>query len=292
MSTVTTSFNQTFTHHTATVRDDMRLHYVSGGQGEPVVLLHGCPETWYSWRRVMPALAEQYTVIAPDLGGLGDSSKLKGPYTKRDAAEDIYKLVRQLGFERIYLVGTDWGCAVAYAYAANHSENVRQLALMECPLPGLGAEEFMDTSKPGAIWHFAFHMVPDLPEAIIAGKERTYLTWFYKTLSYNPAAITEEDIDEYVRCYSAPGALRSWSEYYRSFFQDAQDNRESAKTKLKMPVLTVGGDQSLGDHLEKMSPAFAEKIHSVKLENCGHWLAEERPEELIQHLLTFLGEKE
>jgi pimeloyl-ACP methyl ester carboxylesterase len=192
-----------FVHHTASV-NGVRLHYVMGGQGEPLVLLHGFPQTWYSWHKVMPALAEQYTVIAPDLRGYGDSSKPRDGYDKKTMAEDIYQLVGKLGYERIFLVGHDVGGMVAYAYACVHPAGVRRLAIAEALIAGLkpGFEEAMDNSQGQGAWWVTFNTIPNLPEALIAGRERIYIDWFCKNVAYNPAAISESDIDEKVFKFS------------------------------------------------------------------------------------------
>ncbi len=185
----------TFSHHTASV-NGIQMHYVIGGHGDPVVLLHGWPETWYEWRHVMPALAKNYTVIAPDLRGLGDSSKPLTGYDGKTLAEDIHQLVTQLGFKTIFLVGHDIGSFVVYPYAAEHPSEVKRLVIMEVPPP--------DFFPPGVVpWWFPFHQTPDVPEALVQGKEMTYLSWFYQNLAYNPAAITQADINEYVSHYSA-----------------------------------------------------------------------------------------
>lgn len=239
----------------------------------------------------MPALAKRYTVIAPDIRGLGDSSKPATGYDKRTVAEDIYQLVRQLGFKQINLVGHDIGGMVAYAYAAAHPETVRRLVLMELLLPGFGLEQMFSVSRSGEFLHMPFHMAPDIPEALVTGRERMYLSWFYNDKSYNRAAITEDDINEYVRCYSAPGALRAGFEYYRAFLKDAKHNREYAFQKLLMPVLAMGGASSVGDLLQKTLPAVAENVRGLVVERCGHWIAEEHPDYLIQQLLTFFGEE-
>jgi len=277
-----------FIHHTASV-NGVRLHYVIGGTGDPVVLLHGWPQTWYEWRQVMPALAEQYTVIAPDLRGCGDSEKPLTGYNKRTVAEDIYQLVLHLGKERIFLVGHDIGSMVAYAYAAAHPDAVRRLVVSEFLLPGFGLEEAMDVAH-GGYWHFAFHMTPDIPEALVTGKERLYLSLFYKGLAYNPAAITEADIDEYVRCYSAPGGLRGGFSHYQTLLEDGKQNQESAKTKLPMPVLALGGESSLQEKVYKSMQPVANGVRGGVIECCGHFIAEERPEALVEQLLTFFGE--
>jgi pimeloyl-ACP methyl ester carboxylesterase len=274
-------------HHTARF-DDVMLHYVIAGKGDPVVLLHGWPQTWYEWRKIIPALSERYTVIAPDMRGLGDSSRPLAGYDKRTIAADIYKLVRSLGFERIFLVGHDWGGPVAYAYACAHPADVRKLVVLDVGIPGAGLETALGFRR-GGIWHIQFHNVRDLPEALIAGRERVYLSWFYRT-AYNQTAITEQDIDEYVRCYSAPGALRAGFEYYRAIFDDAEHNKEHAKTRLKMPVLALGGERGFGRMALLSMQQLAESVRGGVVERCGHWIPEERPDYLTHELLSFFGE--
>jgi pimeloyl-ACP methyl ester carboxylesterase len=272
--------------------NEVRLHYVMAGQGTPVVLLHGWPQTWYEWRRIIPGLAERYTVIAPDMRGLGDSSKPATGYAKRIIAEDIYQLVRHLGLERIFLVGHDWGRPVAYAYACAHPQDVRRLVILDVMIPGAGLEQIPQMSPRGGLWHLSFHNVRDLPEALIAGRERLYLSWFYRTAAYNPTAITDEEIDEYVRCYSAPGGLRAGFEYYRALWEDVAHNTENAHTRLTMPVLALGGEGGFGQHVVRSMQALAENVRGGVIERCGHWMAEERPDELLAQLLTSFGEEQ
>lgn len=276
-----------FAHHKASV-NNVRLHYVMGGSGEPVVLLHGWPMTWYEWHRVMPKLAKHYTAIAPDLRGMGDSEKPKDGYEKRNVAEDIYQLVQQLGYKQINLVGHDIGGMVAYAYAAAYPQTVRRLVMMECLLPGFGLEEAMDVAR-GGYWHFGFHMQSDIAELLVQGKEREYFSsYHYKGLAYNPDVIPEEDIDLYVRAYSAPGGLRGGFEHYRTLLKDGQYNRESVKTKLPMPVLTMGGEFNVGDRLYKSVVDLAENVRNIIAPHCGHWIVEEQPEFFIAEILNFL----
>src|SRR5215213_6091716 len=164
--------NVTFSHHMASV-NGIQLHYVTGGHGDPVVLLHGFPQSWYEWRHIMPALAKNYTVIAPDLRGFGDSSKPTTGYDGDTTAEDINQLVSQLGFSKIFLVAHDVGVQTAYSYAATHPNNVTKAVFMEFPFPGFLPPEFGQGP-----WWFAFHQVPNLPEALVEGNEREYISWF------------------------------------------------------------------------------------------------------------------
>ena len=178
-----------YTHHKTTV-NGIQLHYVIGGEkGDPIVLLHGWPQTWYEWRHIIPQLiANNFTVIAPDLRGLGDSEKPQTGYDKKTIAEDIYQLVKKLGYSKIYLVAHDWGGPVAYSYAAAHPQDVNKMVILDTSVPGFGLEKAENFSK--RIWHFSFHAVRDLPEKLIEGKEDTYLNWFYDYWSYNQSAIT------------------------------------------------------------------------------------------------------
>ena len=280
-------------HHTAYV-NGVALHYVTAGQGEPVVLLHGWPQSWYQWRRVIPLLAERYTVIAPDLRGYADSGKPDGPYDTRTMAEDVFQLVQQLGLGPIFLAGHDVGAAVAYAYAAAHRDSVRRLAYIDEPLPGFSYEQVAafssETSLGGGFWWASFHMVPDLPDALVAGREALYLSWFYDALSYDKGAIGRDDRAEYVRAYSVAGAMRASRGFYRDVFVSATQNRETAQDPLTIPVLAVGAAPfGLGSIPEQDMRAVATDVRGVVIEPSGHFLAEERPDDLAAALLAFFA---
>jgi pimeloyl-ACP methyl ester carboxylesterase len=279
--------NVTFSHHMATV-NGIQMHYVMGGQGDPVVLLHGWPETWYAWRHIMPALAENYTVIAPDLRGLGDSSKPPTGYDGKTVAEDIHQLVTQLGFRTIYLVGHDMGVWVAYPYAAEHPTEVEKLVIMEVPPPGFFPPELIP-------WWFHFNQVRDVPEKLVEGKEMEYLTWFYHNLAYIPSAITQEAINEYVRAYSAPGGMRAGFEYYRAFQEDAMQNQNYSQTRLTMPVLALGAGYipafgGISNPLPVLGmQQLAENVTGIIIPNAGHFFPEEQPQFVINQLSNFFG---
>jgi pimeloyl-ACP methyl ester carboxylesterase len=284
--------NMTFSHHTASV-NGIQMHYVIGGQGDPVVLLHGFPQSWYEWRHIMPELAKNYTVIAPDLRGFGDSSKPVKGYDGNTTAEDIYQLVSQLGFNQILLVAHDVGSQTAYSYAAAHPNNVSKLVIMDFPFPGFLPPEFGENGP----WWFAFYQVPDLPEALVEGKEREYISWFMKGLAYNPSAITEEDIDVFASHVSAPGGMRAALEHFRAFPIDAEQNKESAKAKITMPVLVLGGDiypalggDFPGNFALSSTQALAANVTGVTVPLSGHWIPEEQPQFVIEQLMTFFSE--
>ena len=274
--------------HHKTVVNGIELHYVIAGEekGYPVVLLHGWPQTWYEWRHIIPELvANNYTVIAPDLRGLGNSEKPQTGYDKKTIAEDIYQLVKKLGYDKIYLVGHDWGGAVAYSYAAEHPEDVIKMIILDIFLPGFGYEEAGNFS-PNGIWHLAFHAVRDLPEKLIEGKEDVYLNWFYDW-TYNQSALTTEAREEYIKQYSKPGALRAGFEYYRAAFEDAHQNKEYAQQKLDMPIMTIGGEAGVGNFTTTSFQMVANNVTGITLPNTGHFIPEERPNIVINLILDF-----
>lgn len=273
-------------HHTVTV-NGVRLHYVKAGSGEPLVLLHGWPQTWREWNVMIPELAKHYTVIAPDMRGFGDSDKPSSGYNKRTVAEDIYQLVNYLGFDEINLVGHDIGMMVAYEYASAHPSKVRKLAMLEAGLPGLGLEMLMDGAKFPQFYHFSFFIAPGLAETLVAGREKMFITHFIRHLSYDTYAVTDEDLNEYAERLSQPGALRASFEHYRAFPIDAVNNQENAKTKLTMPVLAVGGEFCMNDQVGVIMNALADDVKTSVIERSGHWLTEEQPEELTAVLLAF-----
>lgn len=277
-------------HHFAEL-DDVLLHYVTAGSGPPLVLIHGWPQTWFEWRRIMPALAERYTVIAPDMRGLGDSSRPLTGYDKQTVARDIWQVVNgKLGHDRFFLAGHDWGGPTAYALATQHPAAVRRLAIVDVVIPGDGG----DFSQGGRRWHHQFHMTPDLPEALMQGREDVYLRWFYREFSYLPTAIGEDEIKEYLRTYRQPGAMRAGFSYYRALPQDAATNREIiARMKLDMPVLAIGGAKSRGrgTEPEESLKRAATNVRGVVVPDCGHFIPEEQPEILARLLLDFFGEE-
>ena len=276
-----------YTHHKTTA-NGIQLHYVIGGEkGDPIVLLHGWPQTWYEWRHIIPQLIDNnFTVIAPDLRGLGDSEKPQTGYDKKTVAEDIYQLVKKLGYSKIYLVAHDWGGPVAYSYAAAHPQDVHKMVILDTSVPGFGLEKAENFSK--RIWHFSFHAVRDLPEKLIEGKEDTYLNWFYDYWSYSQSAITSEAREEYIKQYSKPGALRAGFEYYRASFEDAEQNKEYAKEKLlDMPILTIGGEEGFGNLTATSFQKVANNVTGITLPNTGHFIPEERPNFLTKQILEF-----
>jgi pimeloyl-ACP methyl ester carboxylesterase len=277
-------------HQTLRLRR-VALHVVTTGSGVPVMLLHGWPQTWYEWRKVMPLLAERYRLVVPDLPGLGDSSRPADGYDKKTIALDLWEMCERLQLGRFHLVGHDWGGPTAFALACSQPASVRTLTILDVTIPGIGP----DLSQGGRRWHHAFHMTPDLPEILVQGREREYLSWFYREFCWQRGAIEEADIDEYVRCYSAPGALRAGFEYYRNIPRDQADNRALLDSgfRLQMPVLALGGARAeargRGEEPLASLRAIATNVQGGALPDCGHFIPEEQPAALAERLLRFFA---
>jgi pimeloyl-ACP methyl ester carboxylesterase len=278
-----------FTSRTATV-NGVNLHYVIGGQGaQVVVLLHGWPETWYEWHRIMPALAERYTVLAPDLRGIGESNRtlLPNGFDKRTLAADLRGLLQQLGYSKINLVGHDIGQMVAYAYAAQYPTDVNKLVAMDAPLPGI--EPFWTgLLQDSRSWHFGFYATDGAAAANIIDI-RDYLVEFIKKFSANPNAFTAEEINEIARVYSQPGALESSFGWYKAVYTlDIGHNVEHAQTKLTMPVLALGGEFS-GTYMLSMWQTVATNVEGGTIPGSGHWIVQEQPQAFLDVLLPFFN---
>lgn len=279
------------THGKMTV-NGFRLHYYTAGSGEALILLHGVPKTSYYWRKVVPLLSHKYTVIIPDLRGFGDSGCPKDGYDMMTMAEDIVQLASGLGFEKFNLAGEDWGAACGYALATAYPEKVTKFAYIEMLLPGFGLEDWSFLTPENVngnrwLWHINFYNVPDFPELLITGREKQYFDKFLKNETYDPN-VPDDAMNEYVRCYSAPGGLRAMFEVYRATFKDAEYNKKAAETKLTMPVLAMGSTHFIFEEVEREMNLVAEDVTSVVMDY-GHQLAEECPEKLASEFIKFFG---
>jgi pimeloyl-ACP methyl ester carboxylesterase len=280
------AFSRSFTS-TATQAGAVRWHYVTGGSGDVVVLLHGWPETWFEWRDVMPHIAKRYRVIAVDLPGLGDSSAAER-YDKKTLAQHLRKLLTDLKITSFHLVGHDMGGIVAYAYARQFPGDLKTVSLVDTPIPGLTGWEGLRSQWPR--WHFAFHNLPDLPEALVSGRERIYLNWFFQTLAYNKAVFSEARVDRYVQAYSKPSSLHAGFEYYRAFEQDALDNQDHESAKLAVPLLSIGGANSrLNKYVVDQLRTSTTQLTGDLAPQSGHWIPEEQPEWLARRLMEFIA---
>lgn len=264
--------------------DDLTLHCVVGGSGDPLVLLSGWPQSWYAWRKLLPALARRYAVAAIDLPGLGDSDKPASGYDTATVARRVRAGIRTLGFERIVLVTHDIGTWVSFPYAHEYAGAVRKLVMMDAAIPGL----FAPPPDP-RLWHFGFNQQPGLGEALTAGRERVFLDWFFKNRSRVAGAIGERDIDEYERVYSAAGAMRAGFQFYRSMADSARQNKAFAeRAKLEMPVMVLGSDSDLGRTMVEAIAKLGRDVVGEIFTGCGHYIPEEMPDRVLERILPFL----
>lgn len=263
----------------------VKLHYLTAGHGPTLILLHGYAETSRMWRPIIPALAARFTVIAPDLPGIGDSDIPSNGLDMKNAAIQIHDLAKSLGVQKAEVVGHDIGLMVAYAYAAQFPAEVTKLVLMDAFLPGVAGWEPIYNSPD--YWHFRFH--GPTPEALVQGRERTFFEYFWNDLAADKNhSIPEADRKAYTAAYSRPERLHAGWEYFVSFQQAAKDFAQLSQTKLTMPVLTIGGDKSLGEALGQQIKLVATDVSVVVIKNSGHWVLEEQPKQTSEALEKFL----
>jgi pimeloyl-ACP methyl ester carboxylesterase len=273
--------------------NDVAIHYAIGGTGEPVFLLHGVPKTMSYWRHVVPLLTRHYTVVAVDLRGFGGSERPPSGYDTQTMAADVAGLASHLGFDQFRIAGEDWGAAIAYAVAAFHRRRVRQLVFQETLLPGLPPPSQPDPSLPAddgrTGWHFSFFGVPNLPELLLAGRERQFWTYFARRQMWDPSALTETDIDEMVRSLEQPGGTRAILEMYRARQLDAEQNRPHYANPISCPVLAVGAEAYLADQVGSQLAQVASNVRGAVITESGHNIALENPVALAQAYLGFFG---
>lgn len=270
------------THGFAEV-NGIRIHYAMAGHGEALLLLHGWPFTWYTWRLMLPELAQRYTVIMPDLRGIGQTSRPADGYDSRTRAADAHGLLQHLGFSEAYVVGHDLGVEIAFMTALAYPQLVRKLVLSEAIVGGLpGAEAFL---QPGP-WWFRFHAVPDLPEQVIPGHEDIYLNWFYESSRIAPEARAE-----YIAAYTGTDALRGGFAHYRAFPQNRQQVSEAIAQgqRLTCPTMAVCGNV-VGEVLLNQLRPIADNVVGHIVPDCGHVVQEEQPEHFLRLLLDFLAQ--
>jgi pimeloyl-ACP methyl ester carboxylesterase len=272
--------------HAATL-GAVKIHYLKAGTGKKaLVLIHGFGDTSHMWIPLFDEFGKDYTIIAPDMRGLGESSRPAAGYDKKTIAGDVHELVKSLGFQKIDLAGHDIGLMVAYAYAAQYPNEVEKLALLEAPIPGIG-DIWQKIYTTPALWHFHFVFSPVALE-LVRGRERLFLEHFWQTLSPHPETFPEAARRIYAKAYAQPGAMRAAFEMFKTFdTQDAEDNRRFAVSKLPMPVLTIEGDKAMGGALEVQAKMIGSNVTSITLRDTGHWLMEQRPAEVKTELRNF-----
>jgi pimeloyl-ACP methyl ester carboxylesterase len=263
----------------------VRLHYLSAGKGDPVILLHGYTESSHMWLPLIAQLAKDHLVIAPDLRGFGQSGLPQGPYTKSVMAQDVHALAVSLGIKSAKVVGHDIGLMVAYAYAAQYPQEVNKIVLMDAFLPGVG--NWKDVWLLRDLWHF--HFYGETPLALVKGRERTYFEHFWNDFAADKTkSLSEADRKFYTAEYAQPGHMRAGFEVFRAFSKDAEEFAQYMKTPLAMPMLVLTGEKASGEFLIQQARLVDTKVEGVVIKNSGHWLMEEATAEVLPKLVQFL----
>jgi pimeloyl-ACP methyl ester carboxylesterase len=262
----------------------VKIHTVRGGAGTPVVLLHGFPQTWWEWRKVMPALAARHTVVAVDLRGAGFSDCPQGGYDKATLAADVHGVMAELGYDQYAVCGHDIGAMVALALASTHRDAVTRLIVLDAPLPGWTQWEAVFAR----LWHFGFHQNRDLPERLIQGREYDYVSAFIAERTFDHSTYHFADIEIFARAFAQPGRTRGAMEWYRAFSVDHANALGWKMKPLLIPVLALGGDQRFGPQMVAMMKEFATDVRGGSIVDCSHYVADERPVETAAAIMAFL----
>jgi pimeloyl-ACP methyl ester carboxylesterase len=275
-------------HHTAEV-NGTTLHYVSAGaSGSPILLVHGFPESWWAFRKLIPLLAQRHRVYAVDLRGFGDSGHAAGDYSSAASAEDLHQLIGDLAAGPVHLLGQDISGGVVYRLAATHPADVLSLTAVETGLAGFGAEMLADVTQGGA-WYIGALVTPGIAQLLFAGREHEFIAgYLYPSYGAVPPAVTEADTAEFVRTYAQFGGLRGAVGLYRSMLSDGQELRAlAAASPLGMPVLAIGaaGGPFTASALQ---PVSGQEIAATELAGVGHYVAQEAPRQLAESMLAFV----
>jgi pimeloyl-ACP methyl ester carboxylesterase len=267
----------------------IRLHYVAGGQGEPLILLPGWPETWWEYHTIMPSLAARYRVIVVELRGMGGSDKPQSGYDKKTMASDIHELARALSYDTVNIAGHDIGSMVAFSFAVNHPEATKKVALLDVTHPDQSYNQLRLLPQPGAPiypWWFAFNQVRGLPEQLVSGRSRFLIDAIFDLLLVNKAAVSDLDRAIYAKAYSDPDAIRASNGWFQAFGQDIEDL--TSYGKVTVPMLGLA-DPSFFAFLQQVLPAEGTDVRVVEVGNTGHFIVEEQPQAVTQALAEFFG---
>ena len=268
---------------------DVRLYAVVGGDGPPLLLVHGWPESWYAWRLLMPALARDFTVVAVDQRGMGLSDKPTNGYDTGTQARDLVAAMDALGHRRFAVVGHDTGFAISYALAADHPERVERVALAEIPgSPGTVTAPplFLPGPLNDRLWHLGFNRIDRLNEQLVAGREDLFFRWEFDAAAKK---LPDEVIDHYIRMLSNPDSLSGSFGWYRALDTTIAQDQQRKTRRLAMPVLAIGGEASFGSHVAEAVQAVADDVRGIVIPGVGHFVAEEAPEEMLAALSGFLA---
>jgi pimeloyl-ACP methyl ester carboxylesterase len=268
----------------------LRQHVVTGGEGPPLLLVHGWPQTWYAWRLVMPALARDFSVVAPDQRGIGLSGRPQDGYDTGTLASDLVALMEALGHQRFAVAGHDVGMWIGYALAADHPGRIARLAVAETPLPGLSPSPplFANAHLNNALWHFAFNRLAEVNDQLVAGREDVYFGWQFASKAAKK--LPDYAVRYYVDTLAAsPEALHASFEIYRALDTTIAQNQQRKNQRLTLPILAIGGQYSLGEQVADTMKLGADDVQPLVVPGCAHWVPEEAPEQTIAELTAFLA---
>src|SRR5262245_36287193 len=284
-------FTDTFTSRYVDI-GELRLHAVIGGEGPPLLLVHGWPQTWYAWRMLMPTLAQDFEVVAVDQRGIGLSDKPGDGYDIGSLANDLVGVMDALGHEKFALYGTDTGMPIAHALAADHPQRVERLVVSEAFLPGIASALplFVPPTLNARLWHLMFNQLPgEVNEALVRGREDIFFGAEFAA-SAGTKKLPDDAVKHYVDTLAAdPEALRGSFEFYREIPTSAAQNEERKNRRLPMPVLAIGGEESGGENAANAMKLVADDVQAVVLRGSGHWVAEQAPDQLLATLTEFLA---
>jgi len=268
----------------------LRQHVVSGGDGPPLLLVHGWPQTWYAWRLIMPALASSFHVVAPDQRGIGLSGRPEDGYDTGTLAADLIALMDELGHQRFAVFGHDTGMWIGYALAADYPDRVARLAVAETPLPGVSPSPplFTNAHLNNALWHFAFNRLTAVNDQLVSGREDTYFGWQFAAKAARP--LPDYAVRHYVGTLAAdPAALHASFAMYRALDATIEQNERRKASRLNLPVLGIGGEKSLRDQVAGTMKLAADDVQTLVIPGCGHHPPEEAPDETLAALTEFLA---
>jgi pimeloyl-ACP methyl ester carboxylesterase len=269
---------------------DLRLHAVTGGKGLPLLLVHGWPQLWYQFRMIMPELARDFSVVAVDQRGIGLSDKPSGGYDTATLANDLVALMDALGHPRFALYGTDVGMPIAYALAADHRDRVDRLVVSEAPIPGISPSPplFLPPPLNAMLWHLAFNQLSgEINEALVTGREDIFFGAEFDA-SAGMHKLPADAVRYYIDTLKDPDHLRGSFEFYRAIPATSEQNQKRKERRLTLPVLAIGGAESSGEGVGNTMKLAADDVQTMVLTDCGHWVAEQAPEQLLTALTAFL----
>jgi len=267
--------------------DNEKMAYIEKGEGEVILLLHGWPQTSYTWRKVIPILSKQYKVIALDLPGLGASDATTN-YDSKHIADKIHCFMIKMGIPYFHLVGHDIGAWIATTYSFLYENNLKSLCLIDAGIPGFIDSSLFNTDNAHKVWQFYFNQIEELPEFLIEGKEKEYLSWFFNQKSFIRSAISSDDLAVYVEAYKGKAKLKNGFNYYRAFSTSSFQNKKHLK-KLTIPVLAIGGAHAVGNGLGNSLNNISHNLKSMAIDYCGHYVPEERPVLLSKLIIEMIS---